>query len=106
MKANKTTFNLSLLLLGDLSRNLLPLLLFVAVLGSAIAVVLSAHNTRQLWIEHEKLIQQKDQLDVEWRHLVIEQSALTEHNRIEQLVSDTLNMRRPTADDEVLVRVK
>jgi cell division protein FtsL len=104
MKMPSTNFNLLLLMTADLGQNLLKLVLFIAVITSAIAVVLSAHHNRQLSIEHEQLIQEKDVLDVEWRHLVIEQSALTEHNRIEQLVSEKLNMRRPGPEDEVLVR--
>ena len=106
MKMPSTNFNLLLLMTADLGRNLLKLVLFIAVIASAIAVVLSAHHNRQLSIAHEQLIQEKDFLDVEWRHLVIEQSALTEHNRIEQLVSEKLNMRRPGPDYEVLVRGK
>jgi cell division protein FtsL len=51
-------------------------------------------------------MQQKDQLDVEWRHLILEQGALTEHNRIESMVKKQLNMRRPSPDEEVVVRLK
>jgi cell division protein FtsL len=45
-------------------------------------------------------------LDVEWRHLVLEQSALSEHNRIETLVEKKLDMHRPEPDEEVMVRIK
>ena len=51
-------------------------------------------------------MQQKDDLDVEWRNLVLEQRALTEHNRIENEVEKQLDMYRPTADQEVVVRLK
>ena len=51
-------------------------------------------------------MQEKDQLDVEWRNLVLEQSALTEHNRIEALVTSQLNMHRPLPSEEVVVRIK
>jgi cell division protein FtsL len=51
-------------------------------------------------------VQEKDALDIEWRHLIIEQSSLTEHNRIERTVFEKLDMRRPTREDEVLLRVK
>jgi cell division protein FtsL len=51
-------------------------------------------------------MQEKDELDVEWRNLVLEQRALTEHNRIENLVEKQLEMYRPTADDEVVVKLK
>lgn len=51
-------------------------------------------------------MRQKDDLDVEWRNLVLEQRALTEHNRIEALVEKHLDMQRPGVDDEVVVRIK
>jgi len=106
MSESKTNFNLLLLMLADLGRNLVPLILFGLVVATALAVIMSAHQNRQLSIQYESSIQEKDALDVEWRHLIIEQSALTEHNRIEQLVKQQLDMRRPNRDDEVLVRVK
>lgn len=106
MSKHNTNFNLLFILLIDLGRNIGSLILFILVLGSSIAVILSAHHNRQLSIEYEALSKQKDDLDIEWRHLIIEQSALTEHNRIEQLVKQQLQMRRPSRDDEILVRVK
>lgn len=106
MKQVTTSFNLLLILLSDLSQHLLNLVLFLCVIASALAVTISAHNNRMLIIGHEKLIQQKDALDVEWRHLIIEQSALTEHNRIEKAVQERLGMKRPLREDETLLRVK
>lgn len=106
MTMPNTNFNLLLLITADLGRNIVKLMLFIAVVASAISVVISAHHNRKLSMQHEALIEEKDALDVEWRHLIIEQSSLTEHNRIEQIVSENLNMRRPSPEDEVLVRGK
>ena len=106
MSAPNTNFNLFSFVVADLARHPVRVLLFLALLVSAGLVILSAHHNRQMSIAIERLMQEKDQLDVEWRHLVLEQSALTEHNRIEQLVSENLNMRRPGPEDEVLVRGK
>lgn len=92
--------------MSDLSRHLFLIILFISVIGSAVAVIISTHEHRQLVIAQEKLVQEKDALDIEWRHLIIEQSSLTEHNRIERAVFERLNMRRPTREDEVLLRVK
>ena len=36
----------------------------------------------------------------------LEQSALTEHNRIEALVDTKLNMHRPAAVDEIVVKIE
>ena len=104
-RANKN-FSLLLIIVSDLTRNKLRVLLYLAVLLSGMAVILGSHQNRQQVIALEDLMQQKDELDVEWRNLVLEQRALTEHNRIETLVEKQLDMYRPTADDEVVVRLK
>lgn len=99
-------FNLLMIITTDLGRHLFLVILYLSVIGSAVAVVVSTHKNRQLIIAQEQLIQEKDALDIQWRHLIIEQTALTEHNRIERFVQDNLNMRRPTQEDEKLVRVR
>ena len=101
-----TNFSLLLIIVSDLTRNKLRVLLYLAVLLSGMAVILGSHQNRQQVIALEDLMQQKDELDVEWRNLVLEQRALTEHNLIETLVEKQLDMYRPTADDEVVVRLK
>jgi len=101
-----TNFSFLLIIISDLTRNKLRVLLYLAVMVSAMAVILGSHQNRQQVIALEDLMEEKDQLDVEWRNLVLEQRALTEHNRIETLVEKQLDMYRPTADDEVVVRLK
>jgi cell division protein FtsL len=106
MTKPSANFNLVIIIATDLGRHLFLIVLYLATVASALAVVVTTHNNRQLLITHEQIIQEKDLLDIEWRHLIIEETALTEHNRIERLVADKLNMRRPTQADEKLVRVK
>lgn len=106
MTATKTNFNLAWLIGLELTRHPIRVLLFLVVMGSAGAVILSAHHNREMAIAIEQLMQEKDQLDVEWRHLILEQGALTEHNRIEAMVKSQLDMHRPTPDEEVVVRLK
>ena len=106
MSAANTNFNLLSFVAADLTRHPVRVLLFLALLVSSVLVILSAHHNRQMSIAIERLMQENDQLDIEWRHLVLEQSALTEHNRIETLVTNELNMHRPLPGDEVVVRIK
>ena len=106
MTGSTTNFNFLLILVTELTRHKLRVLLFIAVIVSALAVILSSHHNRQQNIALEQLMRQKDDLDVEWRNLVLEQRALTEHNRIEALVEKHLDMQRPGVDDEVVVRIK
>jgi cell division protein FtsL len=106
MTQSTKNFNLVKIILSDLLQHPLQLFLFVVVITSAAAVVLSSHENRQRSIVLEQLMQERDRLDIEWRHLVLEQSALTEHNRIETLVKKQLNMHRPSPDEEVVVRIR
>lgn len=106
MTDTKTQFNLALIIANEMTRHPVRVLMFIAVIASAGAVVLSAHHNRQMAIALEQVMQEKDQLDVEWRHLILEQGALTEHNRIESLVEKQLSMRRPSPEEEVVVRLK
>jgi cell division protein FtsL len=106
MNSSNPHFNLLSYVAADLARHPLRVLLFLAVLVSAAAVILIAHHNRQMSIAIEQLMQEKDLLDVQWRNLVLEQSSLTEHNRIENLVKKQLNMHRPSPSEEVVVRIK
>lgn len=106
MNEAKTNFSLVALISSELARHPIRVLLYLAVMLSAAAVILSAHHNRQMSIAIEQLMQEKDQLDVEWRHLILEQSALTEHNRVENMVSKQLGMHRPTPEEEIVVRLK
>ena len=105
MNSSATNFNLLLILVNDLSRQKLRVLLSMAAVISAMCVILSTHHNRQQIITLEQLMREKDGLDVEWRNLVLEQRALTEHNRIEAMVQKQLNMHRPSVDEEVVVKV-
>lgn len=102
----KTNFNLLLLVVTDLTRNKLRVLLYLAVMGSAFTAIMISDMNRQQIILLEDLMEERDEMDVQWRNLVLEQRALTEHNRIENQVRKHLDMHRPSPKEEVVVRVK
>jgi len=106
MIETRTNFNLVTLIFAELARHPIRVLLFFMVMISAGAVIISAHHNRQKSIVLEQLMQEQDQLDIEWRHLILEQGSLTDHNRIELAVKRQLNMRRPSPEEEVVVRLK
>jgi cell division protein FtsL len=87
----------------DLWRHKWRMLLAVTTLGSAMAVVLVTHGTRQLTSEYNELMAEQDRLDIEWRNLLLEQSTLMEHSRIEALARNKLGMSRPAPSEEKLV---
>jgi cell division protein FtsL len=87
----------------DIRQHLLLVLLFLAVVGSALAVIYVSHSHRLLTMERDELLSERDAIDIEWRHLQIEQNTLTEHSRVERIAQQRLNMVRPERDHEVLV---
>lgn len=81
----------------------LMLLLFVAVLVSAIAVSYSAHWNRQLLNTLYGELSERDKAQAEWGRLILEQSTWTAASRIENLASEQLKMRVPSADEVRMV---
>jgi cell division protein FtsL len=66
---------------------------------SALAIVYTKHESRELFIELEALSDERDQLNIEWSQLQIEQSMWATHSRIEKIANDELELERPGSDD-------
>lgn len=70
---------------------LIPLI--VAVIASALGVVYSTHYSRKLFVELTELKKTRDNLNVEWGQLQLEQSTWGTQGRIEDLARKKLNMK-------------
>ena len=81
----------------------LMLLLFIAVLVSAVAVSYSAHWNRQLLNTLFGELNERDKAQAEWGRLILEQSTWTAHSRIEVLATEQLKMRIPGAAEVRMV---
>lgn len=79
----------------------LALVLVLAV--SAIGVVASAHQNRDLFNSLTALQEQRDAYQREWSQLLLEQSALSAHGRVEKLAAERFGMVVPGREDIVLV---
>jgi cell division protein FtsL len=73
------------------------MLLWCAVLGSAAGAVYTRHRSRELFVELEKLHRERDQLDIAWGQLQLEQSAWSAHAFVERVATRRLNMSVPDA---------
>jgi cell division protein FtsL len=72
---------------------------------SAFALIYTKHESRKLFVELEQLAGERDELNIEWGQLQIEQSTWATHGRIEQIAADELALIRPrTADIYVIER--
>ncbi|MAO13978.1 MULTISPECIES: cell division protein FtsL [Marinobacter] len=85
------------------SRVVVTLALVAVLTLSAIGVVVSAHENRELFNTLSGLQQQRDAYQREWSQLLLEQSALSAHGRVEHLAAERFNMVVPGRQDIVLV---
>ena len=70
-------------------------LLWVVTLGSAAGAVWCKHRARELFVELESLNARRDNLDIEWGQLQLEQSAWSSHAFVERVASTRLHMALP-----------
>jgi cell division protein FtsL len=85
-------------------RHFLLLVLSVAVIGSAIGVVWSRHLHRQAYIALSTLENERDELNIEFGRLQLEQATWSEANRIEQVAGARIGMKFPTDEDIVVLQ--
>jgi cell division protein FtsL len=86
------------------TRLFLLLALVAAVLASAIAVVHARHLHRQAHIALSGLVQERDELNIEFGRLQLEQATWSEANRIEQVAGTRIGMHYPTDTDIVVLQ--
>ncbi len=70
---------------------------------SAMAVIYTKHESRKLFVELEVLTRERDELNIEWSQLQIEQSTWATHGRIEQVATDDLSLVRPQTTEIYIV---
>jgi cell division protein FtsL len=88
------------------SRTLLPItvvVLWASALASAAGAIYSKHRARELFVTLERLNNQRDNLEVEWGQLQLEQSAWSTHAFVERVASTKLKMATPPPKDIELV---
>lgn len=73
------------------------LLALVAFL-TALAVVVTKHDSRRLFVELQALEHERDLLNVEWNQLQLEESAWSTQARIETAARRRLEMQLPAGD--------
>jgi cell division protein FtsL len=77
--------------------------LWFLVLASAVAVVWGKQQSRNQFVELQRLEKERDQLDTEWGQLRLEQSTWVTYGRIEKIARDDLRMVVPDPNQVHLV---
>ncbi len=87
-----------------MTARLLLAALIVANVVSAIGVVFARHEHRQLFIALTGLEHVRDDLNIEFGRLQLEQATWAESNRIDQVAREKLGMKFPETSEIVVVR--
>jgi cell division protein FtsL len=72
-------------------------LLWLAVLASAAGAIYCEHRSRELFIQLESLNARRDNLQIEWGQLQLEQSAWSSPAFVERVATTRLHMATPPA---------
>jgi|TARA_B100001750_G_C15105787_1_gene397663 cell division protein FtsL len=78
--------------------------LYIAVIFSAIEVVKSRHDTRELFREKKSLLKAQDQFIEQWGRLRLEYGAWSINDRIDQHARNQLGMKKPIGIVVVLTK--
>ncbi|MGR8946868.1 MAG: cell division protein FtsL [Gammaproteobacteria bacterium] len=74
-----------------------------AIFATALQIVLIRHESRQLFVQSQKLQSQSVTLGREWGRLLLEQGSLVTHSRIERVASEQLDMTQPERKNVLVV---
>lgn len=88
----------------DIQRHIFMYLLLLMVVISAFSVIYFTHLNRQTTSSLEVLLTERDELDIEWRNLLLEQNSLAEHSTIESKARKLLQMKRPNINSEIIIQ--
>ncbi|NZA28379.1 cell division protein FtsL [Luteimonas sp. SJ-92] len=86
-----------------MARILVAILLLASVI-TAIGVVHARHQHRQLFVQLTRLEAARDELNIDFGRLQLEQATWAESNRIDQVARQRLGMKFPETADIVVIR--
>ena len=78
--------------------------LALLVMISAFSVIYAKHQSRKQFAELQALHKARDDMDIEWGQLQLEQSTLATHSRVEKTASAKLGMVIPDAKQVVILQ--
>ena len=78
--------------------------LVLANIVTAIGVVNARHQHRQLFVQLTRLEHARDELNIDFGRLQLEQATWAEANRIDQIARTRLGMKVPETADIVVIR--
>lgn len=83
---------------------LLLIVLLACTIASAIGVVFMRHRHRQTFVELSRVERARDEINIEFGRLQLEQATLAEATRVDRVARERLGMKFPEASDVVVIR--
>lgn len=80
------------------------MILLIVTFVSAISVVYVKHYNRKLFVELQQQEKLRDDMDVEWGKLQLEQNTWAAHVRIERIAKEKLQMITPENKDIIYIK--
>ena len=87
-----------------MNRYVLLAVLVVANVATALLIVRDRHEHRLAFVAINKLDKARDELNIEFGRLQLEQATWAQANRIDQVARERLGMKFPESEDIVVVR--
>ena len=87
-----------------MNRKFLLGLLILANVATALLVVRDRHEHRQAFVALTRLERARDELNIEFGRLQLEQATWAESNRVDQVARSRLGMVFPRTEDIVVLR--
>ena len=70
-------------------------ILWIGALGSAAGAIYCKHRAREMFVELEQLNARRDNIEIEWGQLQLEQSAWSTQAFVERVATSKLHMAMP-----------
>jgi cell division protein FtsL len=87
-----------------MNKQVLLILMVLAVLASAVGVIEAKHESRKRFVALQALEKARDQMNVEWGQLQLEQGTWATHSRVERIARKKLHMVIPKMETVVIVK--
>ena len=87
-------------------KHMLEIVLGLSVMASALGVVYSKHESRQLFVALQGLETERDSMNVDWGRLQLEQSTWATHARVENTAQKKLGMVVPDNSNITIITTR
>ena len=81
----------------------LAVALLLLLVATCFGVIYTAHTSRELFRELEQARHQENEIQIEWRQLLLERSTLSSHARVEAIANAELKMQPVGGEFRIVV---